>query len=440
MLKKIVISVVALLSLGQNVYADDDYHLYGTWNIGGHYYIYDIGGYIDTNGHLGAKGAEYIIFNDRGIGYIYRVEVNGNPNSHPDGDGNPVATRTFTLVSQSPSGALHSSGHVDEFYIDDSGIYFGSGDMIKHWDFNWGNESTVLTSNLNTETLARNRVTDEWWTSTRDREVYKYDNSNKNWVYQFTYPSLSGDHHDGMEIVNSKLYLSDMTSDKIITYDLNSAGNVKDTTQYTIASYSASPDVEGMGYGPNQHFWMSNDGDVAYEVGGGTGALIPLCTQTYKFNEKWEMQTSQCDDINVPGFDDTLMVKMDSSGDFHYVTADQGTIDWLETCGRTVESHMILHKGEGFWTYGKFDGITKTVNNGKLQNSYITFKDGVYSFVGFSSDINLKDKFGTKPIEEIFYYSNEDWKSWTPTDGNQNIPVGQGIYIFPNGNFSMLIN
>jgi len=438
MLKKIIISVVALLILGQNVYAEDEYHLYGTWNIGGYSPIYDIGGYIDTHGYLGTEGAEYVIFNNRSTGYIYRVEVDGNPNSHPDEDGNPVATRVFTLVSKSASNALQSGGANAEFYVDDSGIYFGSGRMIKHWDFDWSNESTVLTSNLNTETLAKNTITGEWWTSTRDRKVYKYDNSNNTWVYQFTYQDLGGGHHDGMEIVNSRLYLSDMTSDKIITYDLNSTGSVEDTNQYTIASYSASPAVEGMGYGPNQHFWMSAGN--AYEVGGGTGAIIPPCTQTFKFNKKWEMQTSQCNDINVPGFDDTLMVKMDSNGDFHYVTADKGTIAWLETCGRTAESHMILNKGEGFWTYGKIDGITKKVGNGKLQNSYISFQDSVYSFVGFSSNINLKDKFGTKPVEEIFYYQDNDWKSWTPADGNLNILAGQGIYVLPNGNFSMLIN
>ena len=439
MLKKIIISVVTLLTFGQNVYAEDEYHLYGTWNIDGMSSIYGITGYIDTNGYLGTAGAEYVIFDNYRTGYIYRVEVDGNPNSHPDGDGNLVATRTFTFVSKSASNALQTNGYNAEFYVYESGIYYGSGRMIKHWNFDWSNVNTVLTSNFSTETLGRNTITGEWWTSTRDRRVYKYNNSNSSWEYQFTYQNLGGDHHDGMEIVNSRLYLSDMTSDKIITYDLNATGSVKDTSQFTIATYSASPAVEGMGYGPNQHFWMS-DGK-AYEVGGGTGAIIPPCSQTFKFNEKWEMQTSQCDDINVPGFDDTLMMKIDSSGIKHFITADQGTIDWLEeTCGHTAESHTILKKGEGFWTYGKIDGINKTVDNGKLQNSYIALHDSIYSFVGFSSAINLKDKFGTKPVEEIFYYSNDDWKSWKPTDGNRNIPAGQGIYVFPNGDFSMLIN
>jgi len=438
MLKKIIIGVVTLLALGQNVYAEDEYHLYGTWNIGGMWSIYDIGGFVDTNGHLGTAGAEYVIFNNNGTGYIYRVEVDGNPNSHPNGDGNPVATRTFTFVSKSASNALQSYGGAAEFYVDDSGIYFGSGRKIQHWDFNWDNETIVLTGSLYSETLARNAVTGEWWTADGGRRVYKYDNSSNSWMYQFTYQNLGGSHQDGMEIVNSRLYLSDMTSDKIITYDLNATGSVEDTSQYTIATYSASPYVEGMGYGPNQHFWMSAGN--AYEVGGGTGAIIPPCTQTFNFNKKWEMQTSQCDAINVPGFDDTLMVKMDSSGAFHYVTADQGTINWLRTCGYSAEDHMVLKKGEGFWTYGKVDGIAKTVGNGKLQNSYIAFQSGVYSFVGFSSNVNLNDKFGTKAVEEVFYYSNGDWKSWKPADGDQNILAGQGIYVFPNGDFSMLIN
>jgi hypothetical protein len=246
MLKKIAISTVAILALGQTLLADD-YYLYGTWNIDNHYNIYDITGYIDKNNRLkGGAESEYVIFNDGGIGYIYKVEVNGDANAHPDVNGQPIADRIFTFVSSSPN-TLPSSAGEDEFYVDDTGIYFGSGEQIKYWDFNWSNETNVLTNgNLWTQTLARNISTGEWWTASWGRKVYKYNNSTNQWEYQFTYPSLSGWHHDGMEIVGDKLYLSDMTSDKIIEYELNATGQVSDPSSHNIYSYTANPDV---GYG-----------------------------------------------------------------------------------------------------------------------------------------------------------------------------------------------
>lgn len=439
MLKKLLISIVAIVALGQNLSATDDYHLYGTWNIGGHTNIYDIEGFIDTNGRLGTPGAEYVIFNSGGTGYIYRVDVTGDPNMHPNNPNatGPVAPRTFTFISSSPN-SLPTSGSIDEFYVDDTGIYFGSGKGIKRWDFNWSNESDVVNSNLSSQTLARNTTIGEWWTATLDRKVYKYNNSTNSWEYQFTYPSLSGWHHDGIEIVNNRLYLSDMTSDKIITYDLNATtGIVDDTTDYTIGEYHASPDVEGMGYGPNKHFWMS--AGQAYEVGEGTGVIIPPCSQTFHFNQKWEMQTSKCNDINVPGFDDTLMLKITDAGQLKWVTADAGTIAWLANLGFTAESSMTLKSGEGFWTYGKFDGIDKLVGKGKVQDSYVSLEDGTYTFIGFSVATDLNDKFGTQPVEAIYYYSGGSWHTWTPADGSQTVNAGQGLYVLPNGDFSILV-
>jgi len=448
MLKKLLMSTITIMALGQTVSATDDYHLYGEWNIGGYTSIYDIAGFIDTNGRLGNPKAEYVIFNNAQTGYIYRVDVTGDPNMHPDNPDStgPVATRTFTFISQSAPGALSSWGSVDEFYVDDTGIYFGSGKGIKRWDFDWGNESDVTAYGLYSETLARNTKgnsnpsDDEWWTATGDRKVYKYNNSTNSWEYQFNYPSLAGSHHDGMEIVNNTLYLSDMTSDKIIKYDINATtGIVDNPLDQNISSYSASPAVEGMGFGPNKHFWMS--ARTAYEVGGtgedGTGTVVPPCSQTFHFNQKWEMQTAQCDDINVPGFDDTLMVGM-SNGILHWVTADAGTIAWLNQQGITAESSMTLKLGNGFWTYGKIDGINKLVGNGKLQDNYLSLKNGVYTFVGFNLATDLNTKFGTQPVEEIYYY-NGSWNTWKPIDGNQTVPTNQGLYVLPNGDFNILL-
>jgi len=439
MLKKLIISTMATVALAQNVSADD-YLLYGTWNIGGHTNIYDIEGFIDTNGTLGTAGDEYVIFNSGRTGYIYRVDVNGDPNMHPDNP-NPslvgdIADRTFTFVSKSAPNALQTGGGADEFYVDDTGIYFGSAELIQRWDFDWTDKNITLSSNsLNTQTLAKNTATHEWWTSTLDRKVYKYDNNTSSWQFQFTYPDLYGSHHDGMEIVNNKLYMSDMTSDKIIVYDLNSTtGIVDNTSNYQIYTYSASPLVEGMGYGPNQHFWMS--AGPAYEVGDGN--ITTECTQTFNYGTQWTMYRSDCDNMKVPGFDDTIMAKM--VGDkLQFATADAGAKAWLESldCNITVLNQLTLNTGDGFWTVGKTD-ISKTIKSGENRNNFVTLHDGVYSFIGFNVSVDLYDKFGTQPVEAVYYY-NGTWETWKPEDGNQVVNAGQGLYVLPNGGFSILV-
>lgn len=262
MLKNILLSSVIATTFVSSAIAVDDYHNYGEWNIGGKTSIYDIGGYVDSNNLLGGQaGDEYVIFNDSKTGYIYKVTVAGDPNAHPDApNGQPIATRTFTLTSQSATNDLSSRGADSEFYVDDTGIYFGSANSgIDRWDMDWTNKTTVVASSTSvySETLARNITTGEWWTATRQRAVYRYNNTTNVWDYQFNYPDLGGSHHDGMEIVNDKLYLSDMTTDKIITYDLNTkTGDVVLDSNITY-TYTADASVEGMGYGPNQHFWFS---------------------------------------------------------------------------------------------------------------------------------------------------------------------------------------
>jgi len=64
MLKKLLMSAVAVVALSQNINADD-YNLYGEWSPGNHYY-YDATGFIDNTGLLGGNnGDQYIFFNSR---------------------------------------------------------------------------------------------------------------------------------------------------------------------------------------------------------------------------------------------------------------------------------------------------------------------------------------------------------------------------------------
>lgn len=280
--------------------SSDDFYMYGDWNLGasGNDFLTGVNGYVDTNGitSWGDAGDEYVIFTGSSASYcgahtayIYKVDTAGDPNMHPSNPDamGPIATRTFTLVSTHPMGT-YSSGHDNAFYVDDTGIYYGTannpyysnpgwgtvkGGGIFRWNFDWTGETCVLSTPApaGTQTLARNPDTGDWWVGTGVRALYKWDGSS--WVYQFTHPDLGGNHHDGMEIIGSSLFCSDMTSDVIIQYHLDVAGDVinpsspDNTFSYTTPIYR---NVEGLGYGPNKHIWISSwNGYTIYEIGGG---------------------------------------------------------------------------------------------------------------------------------------------------------------------------
>jgi hypothetical protein len=285
MYKKIIwILVFALLGLSTMVtpLLADDYYLYVNWNPGVNYTT-GINGYVDTAGAIeGIPDAEYLFFTGgpsyggNHTAYIYRVETAGDPNMHPDNPDatGPIAPRTFTLVSSHYLGN-YSSGHENAFYVDHTGIYYGAAPGwggIFHWDFDWNPLGWVVSTPApgGAQTLARNPATGHWWVGTGNRNLYRWDGSS--WVYQFTYPNLGGDHHDGMEIIGNSLFISDMTSDVIIQYRLDDSGNSIDPpgSPYKTFTYSAGPPVEGMGYGPNKHIWISGwNSYTIYEIGGG---------------------------------------------------------------------------------------------------------------------------------------------------------------------------
>jgi len=277
--------VTSFFAAMQSVQATpDDYYVYVDWNpnVG---YTTGINGYVDADGtHIsgGNPGDEYIFFTGgpsyggAHTAYIYKVETAGDPNMHPDNPNatGPIAIRTFTLVSSHGMGT-YSSGHENAFHVDDTGIYYGAAPGwggIYHWDFNWtpiGWEVSTAAP-AGSQTLTRNPNNGDWWVGLANRQLYKWDGSS--WVYQFTHPNLAGGHHDGMEIIGDYLFISDMTSDVIILYRLNASGDVIDPpgTPYKTFTYSSSPPVEGMGYGPNKHIWISGwSSYTIYELGGG---------------------------------------------------------------------------------------------------------------------------------------------------------------------------
>ena len=279
MKKLIVLCMGIIFIVGFAVSASAaDYYNYGSFNPGIGY-VTGCAGYVDTNGDIeGVAGGEYIFitggpsYGGDHSAYIYRVETTGDPNMHPD---NPeatgtVATRTFTQVGDSYSMGGYSSGHDHAFYVNDSGIYYGpnaSFGGIYHWDFGWTNKTNVAPPTpVTTQTLAYDEATGYWWAGTTGRDIYMYDGTS--WVLQGTHPSLAGSHHDGMTIIGDDLFISDMTSDQLIRYELD--GSIDWSTPDESYSYSEAASVEGMGYGPNSHIWISGwSSRTFYEIGGG---------------------------------------------------------------------------------------------------------------------------------------------------------------------------
>jgi hypothetical protein len=113
------------------------------------------------------------------------------------------------------------------------------------------------------------------------RRVYSYCESKQRWVVEFSFPSLAGDHFDGLEVVVAPktqvqyVYVSDMTSNFLGQYRRVESGG---WLQENLFKYSdgTGADVEGMGFGALNHFWIGNCGygDSAkthklYEIGGG---------------------------------------------------------------------------------------------------------------------------------------------------------------------------
>ena len=270
----------------------DNYYLYGSFNPGVGP-LCGVDGFVDEYGQIeGIPGAEYVIFTGGAVysgeitAYIYRVETAGDPETHPDNPDNtgPINPRTYTFVSSHYMGN-YGSAHDNAFYVDETGIYYGASDngydgdpgwatlmggAIWRWDFQWNLLECVVTPAApGTQTLARNDLNGDWWAGSGNRRMYKWDGTA--WVYQFTAPHLGGGHHDGLEIIENSLYVSDMTSDAIQQFRLDNDGNLMDppTIPYRTFYYTASPSVEGLGFEPNGHIWFTGGGAGLFEIGGG---------------------------------------------------------------------------------------------------------------------------------------------------------------------------
>ena len=271
----VLVSAIGVAASGRVL--ADDYYNYGAFNPGIGY-VTGIAGYVDHLGNVeGNPGGEYLFvtggpsYGGDHYAYTYRVDTAGDPNLHPSNPQatGPISPRTFTQVGAPYYMGSYYAGHENAFYIDNSGIYYGGDDLggITRWDFGWTNKTNVAPPTpITTQTLAFDEATGNWWAGGGGREMYMYDGVS--WALQGTHKYLGGGHHDGMEIINGKLFVSDMTSDVLGMYDLD--GSIDWANPDKEYSYSESAYVEGMGYGPNTHLWISGwSSGTFYEIGGG---------------------------------------------------------------------------------------------------------------------------------------------------------------------------
>jgi hypothetical protein len=200
------------------------------------------------------------------------------PNQHPDNvdDAGPIEERTLTYLQQIPTfGTPQLSS--SELWAKDDGTIYIAGTQITE------NVLGVGTNLVSTAPgwaggyfahLGYDRVHGVWYASMESyRRVLQHDAETNSWGIAFLYPELAGDHMDGMEVVTDPetnipyVYVSDMTSDFIGQYRMDPE---EGWVQENLFTYVGTPGIvlEGMGFGPLNHFWATA-GESVYEIGGG---------------------------------------------------------------------------------------------------------------------------------------------------------------------------
>lgn len=283
-LRKIILVTAVLLGiLGMvsTVSAVDDYFVYGVHNTG-FSSTCAIDGYV-----IDSESGILYVADYSGVCHIYKVSIpsGSDPDTHPSNPYNTgtMAIRTFTTVGTHnfKADCGWEGDHHAEFYIGDNYIYYGPDDYgaggIEKWAKNADGTFGTYLGKLfipvpptNGETFGYDAVNDIWYTCTRERVVYSFEvGVDTAWQQEFTYPSYGGGHHDGLEFVNGYLWISDMTSDYIGQWEYTGTGSYNGWDEVQRFSYTYGKSVEGMGFGPLGHFWVSSMSYEIYEIGGG---------------------------------------------------------------------------------------------------------------------------------------------------------------------------
>lgn len=273
--------LLSALLLSTGVAAAQDYFVFSDYNTG------QSGSYGPT-GFVGSDGVDRIIYYSGSTAHIATVTLppGSEPNMHPDNPEatGPVAPRTFTEELTFNLGV--TPGHESEFYVTGQGavIYLGASVGIRKYVWNGATyvyagsiaPSPPIGDGYSTQSLAFDPGTNTWYAGaiawnwdpgTTQRTVYKYAGMELGgtWEVAFTYTTAQGtsDHHDGMEFLNGHLFLADYQGNAI--YEYTTAGELIRT--YTHAPLSH--ELEGMGFGALNHFWVGSHGSTITEFGGG---------------------------------------------------------------------------------------------------------------------------------------------------------------------------
>lgn len=218
---------------------------------------------------------------DTTLGNIGPDEVSGTA----DDNNGPMLTRTLTH-DMSYRVPLIGGISVSEIYATSDRLYFlDNVDAVSYYQFSDSSTGTV-TASLGAAadvwgegSLLARSAGGTWYAGGEWNDIFTYDGSNWNKIIDHTV-SPNGGHLDGLEIVSLDvtddgidnaeewLFAADMTSNYMQRYSL--AGVWQE--QYTYNDMLGLA-VEGMGFGPNNHFWATGSGRL-YEIGGGafTGA------------------------------------------------------------------------------------------------------------------------------------------------------------------------
>jgi hypothetical protein len=122
-----------------------------------------------------------------------------------------------------------------------------------------------------TETLGYDAENNIWYAGVREHylvgEVLKYEGSqgpSGQWESAFTYQPMDvWDHHDGLEFINGRVYVSDMFGDNVLEFS-------PDGTLLNIFSHLPFLyELESMGWGALEHFWSGTFSMYVTEFGGG---------------------------------------------------------------------------------------------------------------------------------------------------------------------------
>ncbi len=281
---------------------------------------YKYADFTGSDGFLGGYDVDsyenylYVNHGDRIDRYTVSTAVNSNPsippdeNTHPSNvgfDGQPgvagvdddsngtiddvsevnwfgsddnvgtMAARTLTYDATYSVSAIGNTTR-SEIYATAAGLYFLDDQSdVSYYDFTSNATSKITAaSSTNLSQLGR-RADGTWIASNEQNQVYEYNTSTNSWHNLFTHTNFAGGGHlDGLEVASmggtEYIFISDMYADNIGRYDFS--GNLLETYDYPGSGSSIV--VEGMGFGANDHLWVTGSGHL-YELGGGALDIHP---------------------------------------------------------------------------------------------------------------------------------------------------------------------